>query len=254
MSSGHESNVVINDVKQSKAYIGGHSFAGITSFILTKGVLLVPIQNLKTKQQILGKDLLLNKNQLFNGLNLELIIQFLNFGTRVLTNSLCSKYLNIVSPTLSSVVGNVIVLPLVRKRLLNICELSDTNNNHFYNWKQIIYKSLPYLLYGILEDGISTILYQQFSENDFLNNLFNLSTNIYNERLVQSFILGCVKALLCPLEVLYKKSLIGYDSKKGKEKRDMYRGIGYGFIEAFCLIYLKYSVYKLTSTAIIGSE
>ncbi|KAG2373336.1 hypothetical protein C9374_012202 [Naegleria lovaniensis] len=255
---GQESSVIIESASQSKAYIGVHAASGILSFLVAKGILLVPMQNMKTREQFSAQ--LISDRHIalpppwFLGLGEELCIQFSGFFLRVGLNSLSAKWNLQIPSVATSMLSDVITYPLVAKRVRSVvngyggcigvqsaCPGGDT-------WANWLISVGTFVLYGVVEESLSSVIFDNLLSK-YLP--FDTASSLYAERLAQSLSLGLAKLVLTPLEALYKHQMYfgsGHVPHTKRENlRSLYKGALLGFGESLSLIYFKYAVYKSLS-------
>lgn len=193
--------MVSKGVNQSKAYVGVHAASGIISFLVARGILLVPIQNEKTRRQFNTPNI--SSEPLTFGLGQEVLIQFSNFFLRVGINSALKAMKLDLPPIVPSVLSDIAVYPLVAKRVRAIIAGSGLITQvEKPSWTKWLTSVATYVLYGIVEEALYNVIFEKVSDSDLLP--IDTTSSVYNERLVQGLCLGLSKVALSPLEIIYK--------------------------------------------------
>lgn len=234
--SGTEGQVAIETKTVNIFATLGHILSGTTSFIIGKGLALVPFQNYKTHLQLEEKGPF--KNPLSGSL-IEIPLHFVSLFARITTNTLTNKLIGCTFPSFSSLIASACSWPFARQRVLQRVGKKEDD---------LLKGLIPYLAFGVTQDLLWSYLnpiclqipYQEVVDQVFL------------ERAAQSALLAGIIIVLTPLEMLYKGQLVSKDEKV--EKMDWKQKIKYYFRgwwlaipEAFSTIFLKYLVYRIAN-------
>ena len=216
------------------------------------------MQNMKTREQFSAQ--LISDRHIalpppwFMGLGEELCIQFSGFFLRVGLNSIANK-LNLQIPSAAtSMVSDVIMYPLVAKRVRNVvngyggCIGAQSACPGGETWANWLISVGTFCLYGVVEESLSGVIYDNLVSK-YLP--FDTASSLYAERFAQSLSLGLAKVVMSPLEALYKHQMYFGSGHVPHTKREnlksLYKGALLGVGESFSLIYFKYAVYKSLS-------
>ena len=236
---------MIESAEQTKSYIGGHTTAGIASYVVSKGLLLVPVQNIKTRMQFGIPSYMVDSKYWWTGLGTELGLQFLGFGVKVGLNSLLNKAdIHSAPSALLDAVSNVVVFPLAKQRVTQVFEESHVHTTPDNSWSNWLASVGGYVLHGLLEDYLQSVIYDKLVGSNLLP--IDVDSSVHSERLVQGISLGCAKVILSPLELIYKNQMVygGRPKVSVNNVQALYRGAQFGMLEGISLIYIKYTVFK----------
>jgi hypothetical protein len=234
-----EEKVVIESVSEFSD-MWRHSFAGIVSFLIAKGLFLAPIQNLKSISQT---GLKTNRdNSIMRSTGREIFFNFARFGIRIGVNHVLKKFFDLSGWFLS--VPSIMCASLItfgtrtsrhRNFFTGVYHNRDMNN-------ALVYSSM--LAYDVGSELMAETLSDRYSDKITDKYLPGLEATT-SRRLCESFFLGLSMMILNPLEVLMKRNMLCL--KTPSNYLDYFKGSLYSFIEAFSLVSVKYQIYRMIS-------
>jgi len=235
-----EDQVVIESVTDYPEILR-HSLAGILSFLIAKGVVLAPIQNLKSISQT---GLRTNRdNSIMRSTGREIFYNFGRFFTRLATNYVLTNYL--------SLSGWLVTVPsIIMASLVTFGIRSNRHRNFFSGTYHNRDMNTPVMYSSMLAYDVGTELMGESLSNCYADTITEKYLPIRLEsttarRLCESFFLGLSMMILNPLEVIMKRNMLCLKSPANYS--DYFKGALYSFAEAFSLISVKYQIYHTVS-------